>query len=486
MPSAAPCPHTPPVFFFHDDPVDPSPVPLTSDDTPSAPTPNPDAPTRKIVMPTPSVNYLLLPPERNPDGYLTANDLRQNAVKQYAKLHLSSPAAPDVQVQAPDTPAVSLPEGVIDEVQPVKPAVNIKKSPTPTPLMCQEIINEWESIPEDDVSCLSERWTLNEDQSLMPEGFPVELWKYVEDVQKPLVAGRWSRFSKERLAGILHTIAQPKAYKICEERPKQKPYLVAQLYANLHAIFHIDEEFPARISGYTMRILTTTEEPQAIRKQQIFSSLQQLFLNAKSQQLLRRGYCQVSESNYRSRLVLVEYVERVRAFMDKFGSDAHNAMRQPEYADLVCQFYRVTGDLRMLNSVTVPDMQPMPRLIDVLDSFGRDSHFSAFDLQDGFWCILLHIDDRHKTAFATHNMLLEWTVNPQGSKNGAVVFARVIRISCETGHLASKSTKMTSFHTASPSSLSSTVNNTCLMPCPPAMSLASSRRCNSTSRASSA
>ena len=65
--------------------------------------------------------------------------------------------------------------------------------------------------------------------------------------------------------------------------------------------------------------------------------------------------------------------------------------------------------------------------MDIIDACAGDKYFSAFDLQDGFWCILLHIADRHKTAFATHNMLLEWTVCPQGSKNGAVVFARIIQ-----------------------------------------------------------
>ena len=35
--------------------------------------------------------------------------------------------------------------------------------------------------------------------------------------------------------------------------------------------------------------------------------------------------------------------------------------------------------------------------------------------------------DRHKTAFATHNMLLEWLRCPQGSKNAAVFWARLIR-----------------------------------------------------------
>jgi hypothetical protein len=55
------------------------------------------------------------------------------------------------------------------------------------------------------------------------------------------------------------------------------------------------------------------------------------------------------------------------------------------------------------------------------------SNISGIDLKDAFWTVSLHIADRHKTAFATHDMLLQWTVCPQGSKNGATVFARVVQ-----------------------------------------------------------
>jgi hypothetical protein len=69
----------------------------------------------------------------------------------------------------------------------------------------------------------------------------------------------------------------------------------------------------------------------------------------------------------------------------------------------------------------------MPLCKDVLDEFADCNHFSGMDLKDAFWTVPVHPDDRHKTAFATHDMLLQWCVCPQGSKNGATVFARIVQ-----------------------------------------------------------
>ena len=58
--------------------------------------------------------------------------------------------------------------------------------------------------------------------------------------------------------------------------------------------------------------------------------------------------------------MLVVYKDRVRSFLDKHGNDALKAMYDTEYKEVVADFYRLTINLKMLNSVTVPDSQPMP------------------------------------------------------------------------------------------------------------------------------
>jgi hypothetical protein len=64
--------------------------------------------------------------------------------------------------------------------------------------------------------------------------------------------------------------------------------------------------------------------------------------------------------------------------------------------------------------------------MDVIDRFYGNKHFASHDVQDAFWAVPLKESDRHKTAFEILHHLLEWNVIPQGCKNGAVMFARVV------------------------------------------------------------
>ena len=192
-------------------------------------------------------------------------------------------------------------------------------------------------------------------------------------------------------------------------------------------MFQPDENNPMLIKGYEMRILTTTEEPQVCKRQQSFTHQQKAFLSVKTPRLIKNKIVEDSESPYRSPILLVEYIDRIRAFMSKHGDNATKAMQDPACADMIAGFYRLCVDLRLVNQVTVSDAHPMPKVIDVLNEFEGCSHFSAFDVTDAFWSVCLAIQDRHKTAFATHDMLLQWRVMPQGSKNGATVFSRIIQ-----------------------------------------------------------
>ena len=58
-------------------------------------------------------------------------------------------------------------------------------------------------------------------------------------------------------------------------------------------------------------------------------------------------------------------------------------------------------DYRRLNSVTIKDRYPLPRMEDCLDSLGEAQFFSTLDCNWGFWQIPLAEQDRHKTAFTT-------------------------------------------------------------------------------------
>ena len=62
-------------------------------------------------------------------------------------------------------------------------------------------------------------------------------------------------------------------------------------------------------------------------------------------------------------------------------------------------------DYRKLNSVTIGQAHPLPRVDDILDSLGDAQYFSTLDLKSAYWQISVDENDRHKTAFVTQRGL---------------------------------------------------------------------------------
>ena len=137
--------------------------------------------------------------------------------------------------------------------------------------------------------------------------------------------------------------------------------------------------------------------------------------------LTKIGQIEESRSPFRAPVSLVQYADRVKAFMEKHGDKAMEESANPENEAEVATFYRLTLDLRLLNNIMIADVHPMPQTADVINQLRGKTHYSCFDSQDAFWCMKLAEQDRYKTAFATHNGHYHWRVMPQGGKNCAVV-----------------------------------------------------------------
>jgi hypothetical protein len=75
---------------------------------------------------------------------------------------------------------------------------------------------------------------------------------------------------------------------------------------------------------------------------------------------------------------------------------------------------------RKLNSVTLRDVYPLPRIADVLSRLEGAEFFSILDLQAGYHQIPVREEDRHKTAFITADGLYQFKVLPFGLSNGPV------------------------------------------------------------------
>ena len=89
---------------------------------------------------------------------------------------------------------------------------------------------------------------------------------------------------------------------------------------------------------------------------------------------------------------------------------------------------RFCVDYRRLNSVTVKDPYPLPRIDDTLDSLGGAAYFSTLDLCSGYHQMPMAPRDREKTAFATPDGHFEFNVLPFGVCNGPSSFQRMMSV----------------------------------------------------------
>ena len=88
--------------------------------------------------------------------------------------------------------------------------------------------------------------------------------------------------------------------------------------------------------------------------------------------------------------------------------------------------YRYCVDFLKLNSVTVKEHHPIPRVEDMIDTLAGAKFFSTLDFVSAYHAFEIHTDDREKTAFSTKQGHWQWKHVPFGLCNAAPFFVRQI------------------------------------------------------------
>ena len=85
---------------------------------------------------------------------------------------------------------------------------------------------------------------------------------------------------------------------------------------------------------------------------------------------------------------------------------------------------RWVNDYRQLNSNTITDSFPLPRVSEILADCGNGTMFASIDMTNSFFQTRMHPDDVNLTAVNTPWGLYEWVVMPMGIKNAPAIHQR--------------------------------------------------------------
>jgi hypothetical protein len=173
---------------------------------------------------------------------------------------------------------------------------------------------------------------------------------------------------------------------------------IASLLKDYEDVFSRDENDIGRTDLMKHRINTGNANPirQPPRRAPITKRDE---IDRQVENLLERGLIEESDSPWASPIVLVK---------KKDGSQ------------------RMCVDYRKLNSFTIKDAFPIPRIDDTLDSLAGAAWFSTLDMSSGYWQVEMTEEAAEKSSFVVRDGLYKWKVMPFGLCNAPATFERLM------------------------------------------------------------
>lgn len=185
------------------------------------------------------------------------------------------------------------------------------------------------------------------------------------------------------------------------ENEKKSLLKLCNQYNNL---FFLKGDKLSYTKGITHKIQTRTDLPPINQKNYRLPQLHKDVINETVQELLDNNIIEHSNSPWNSPLLVVD---------KKGGPDGQKK-------------HRVVVDFRKLNSQTIGDAYPLPRIDDILDQLSQAKYFTTLDLASGYHQVLIHEEDREKTAFSTPIGHLHFLRMAFGLKGGPATFQRLM------------------------------------------------------------
>ena len=87
---------------------------------------------------------------------------------------------------------------------------------------------------------------------------------------------------------------------------------------------------------------------------------------------------------------------------------------------------RLCVNYRRLNSHTIQNAYPLPRIDDSLDALGGSRWFCTLDLASGYWQVGMFKSAQEKSAFITSGGMYSWKVMPFGLSTAPGTFEQLM------------------------------------------------------------